>query len=349
MNSNKPAIKTVKESILNHEVQIIYTQIDTTDSGVVTFKDYSYQLNSNRYFYPASTVKLPVAILAAEYTDGTNELSLDIPYITSRDTEKHSVADDISAIFAVSDNESFNRLYEILGRDYINDQLMAKGLNPTRIAHRLSTADAEKSERATIKFFPGYSAETIVLDNARDQPVVPIKNEGIKKGQGVIENERLVKKPMDFSKKNYFPLEAQHNLVKRLIFPENFSKNERFHLSDETRERILNLMKTLPKDAGYTGKEYYDSYVKFFLYGDQKESIPDHITIYNKVGYAYGTLTETAYVVDTKEQIRYLLSATILVNKNGIFNDDTYEYESVGIPFLAELGREIHKLELERR
>ena len=30
------------------------------------FKEFSYQENPKRYFYPASTVKLPVAILALE-------------------------------------------------------------------------------------------------------------------------------------------------------------------------------------------------------------------------------------------------------------------------------------------
>jgi hypothetical protein len=29
------------------------------------------------------------------------------------------------------------------------------------------------------------------------------------------------------------------------------------------------------------------------------------------------------------------------VNSNQIFNDDTYEFEQVGIPFLAALGQEI--------
>jgi len=77
--------------------------------------------------------------------------------------------------------------------------------------------------------------------------------------------------------------------------------------------------------------------------------IPSNIEIYNKVGYAYGTLTETAYIVDTKNDIRFILSATILVNDNGIFNDNTYEYEHIGIPFLAQLGRELYTQEKERK
>jgi hypothetical protein len=41
-----------------------------------------------------------------------------------------------------------------------------------------------------------------------------------------------------------------------------------------------------------------------------------------------------------------MITATILVNEDGIYNDDQYEYETVGIPFLAELGRELYQLQL---
>jgi hypothetical protein len=56
-------------------------------------------------------------------------------------------------------------------------------------------------------------------------------------------------------------------------------------------------------------------------------------------------LTETAYIGDSKAGIGFLLSATILVNANGVFNDDQYEYEPIGIPFLAQLGRELYMYE----
>jgi hypothetical protein len=59
------------------------------------------------------------------------------------------------------------------------------------------------------------------------------------------------------------------------------------------------------------------------------------------VGFAYGTVTDAAYIVDQKTNTRFFLSATILVNKNQIFYDDIYEFETIGIPFLAELGRAV--------
>jgi hypothetical protein len=108
-------------------------------------------------------------------------------------------------------------------------------------------------------------------------------------------------------------------------------------------------MKALPREAGFDKEEYYDSYCKFFLFGDKRDRIPGHIQIYNKVGFAYGTLTDCAYVLDTQNGVEFLLTATILVNQDGIFNDNAYEYEETGIPFLAALGRELYKIELNRK
>jgi len=44
-----------------------------------------------------------------------------------------------------------------------------------------------------------------------------------------------------------------------------------------------------------------------------------------------------------------IINATILVNSNAIFNDDDYDYDTVGIPFLAQLGRELYAYELKRK
>jgi hypothetical protein len=93
---------------------------------------------------------------------------------------------------------------------------------------------------------------------------------------------------------------------------------------------------------------YPDGYCKFFIYGDSEETIPDTIEIYNKVGFAYGTLTDCAYIRDTEKGVEFMLTATILVNENGIFNDDQYEYEETGLPFLSALGRQVYEYEARK-
>jgi hypothetical protein len=43
-----------------------------------------------------------------------------------------------------------------------------------------------------------------------------------------------------------------------------------------------------------------------------------------------------------------MVSATLLVNKDGIFNDDAYDYDAIGFPFMAELGRQLYAKNLKK-
>jgi len=343
LESNNPAIRAITQNADDHQVQIIYTRIERTENDSVVFHDYSYNVDENNYFYPASTVKLPAAVLALEYLQTVEGVTTKTEYTIARDSLTHTVADDIRQIFAVSDNEAYNRLYELLGRDYMNRKLRSKNIKPVRIAHRLSTPNSEEAQRDTLFF---QSEDRIVaLGGGVDQAIKPLNIKNLKKGIGFMRNDTLIDQPMDFSRKNYFPLQTQHSLMKRLFFPENFAEDHRFDLSRQHYELLKKNMHLEPRKNGYDGAEFYDSYGKFFIFGDSKERIPDHIKIYNKVGWAFGTLTETAYITDEQAGIEFFLSATILVNENQIFNDDQYEFESRGVPFLAQLGREIYDLE----
>lgn len=70
-----------------HELQIIYTQINRDKDGKISFQDYQYNVNSKNYFYPASTVKLPIALLAVEKL---NSMNLTTDSIHFRFDEKRS-------------------------------------------------------------------------------------------------------------------------------------------------------------------------------------------------------------------------------------------------------------------
>lgn len=347
-------LNTIFGAPSEYNLQIIYSEIIRKPDGSVEFTDHFYHVDDSLYFYPASTVKLPVAILALEklkeLRENENiEIFKKTNYKIEGDSLLHSIKNDVEAIFAVSDNEAFNRLFEFLGPDEINSKLRAKGLSPVRISHRLSTDDAFNLETKPVTFeVNNVNSTSFTLPVSHNSEIKRLELKEIKKGIGYFENDSLIKAPFDFSLKNYFPLSVQHNLMKRLFFPENFSVNSRFDLDPEDRNFLFMAMSQLPKNAGYDEEEYYDSYGKFFMYGDSKQSIPDNVMIYNKVGYAYGTLTETAYIKDESHNVEFILSATLLVNKNQIFNDNVYEYDTIGIPFFAELGRTIYAHELEQ-
>ena len=97
-------------------------------------------------------------------------------------------------------------------------------------------------------------------------------------------------------------------------------------------------MSASPNKLGLNKEKYPGNFVKFFVRGDEKENdtIKNTLKIYNKVGTAYGQLTETAFI--NSETKKFILTATMYVNENKIINDDIYEYKSVGIPFFASLS-----------
>lgn len=343
-------LSTVFDDPEKYELQIIFSRI-YRKNGKVEFKDFKYRVDPEAYFYPASTVKLPVAVLSLEKINELKKEGIEIDRNTSyhfeNDSVEYTIAEDIKAIFAVSDNDAFNRLFEFLGQDYINNRLKSKSLAPVRISHRLSVGNSDDTITKQIIF--NTEEGSYKLPVTHNSKVEPLKLFDVKKGNAYMENGEKVNEPMDFARKNYLPLETQHRLMKSLYFPEASDAYKSFQLDPEDLGFLKDAMSRLPREMGYDEEEFYDSYGKFFLYGDSKERIPSHVKIFNKVGYAYGTLTETAYIKDSKNDVEFLLSATLLVNENRVFNDNNYEYNEIGIPFLAELGRQIYQKELNRK
>jgi hypothetical protein len=338
LSSTNPKIKAVVDNIKNYEVQILFTEINRIGDSI-SFKDYSYQVNDSNYFYPASTVKFPIAILSLEKMNTNPLINRNTVFNVEGDSIKTTFSNDIKKIFAVSDNDAYNRLFEYLGKDYINSKLSERNIN-TRISHRLSVPNSDVTTTKPLIF---YNQDSIIFktDSIINKPIEPLQLHKIIKGKGYMINDSLVNSPMDFSLKNYLPITSLHNIMKQLMFPELYPYEKQFHVSPDDREFLIKTMTILPQEAGYTSDEYYESYVKFLVFGDSKQPLPNYIKIYNKVGDAYGYLTDCAYIVNEKTNKEYIITATIHVNKNEIFNDNTYEYDTVGFPFLAELGRQL--------
>lgn len=341
LGSENPLIKNVMNNLDNHEVQIVFTGVKR-DGDSVQFQEENFQVNANNYFYPASSVKFPIAFLALEKLQGNDSIQSTSRFFVEGDSIETTIREEITKIFAVSDNDAYNRLFEFLGADHINHRLEEMHIGPVRIAHRLAVADADEPQTRPLVF---YLNDTTLAQwpGTMNTPVEAIDLNSTMKGKGFYDGDSLIESPMDFSKKNYLPVESLHNLMKRVIFPEKFPKEETFKLNEADRKFALEAMSALPYTNGYDREEYYDSYVKFFMFGDKKDPMPEHIRIYNKVGYAYGYLTDCSYIKDEKNGIEFILTATIHVNEDQIYNDNNYEYDEVGIPFLAELGRSIYQ------
>lgn len=337
--SDSPAIKKVMSDPDKYEVQILFTEVNRSNPSVITFDNYEYKVSDKKYFYPASTVKLPTAIIALEKITELETIGRYNQFQMEGDSIETDISDQIRRSLIVSDNEAYNRLFEFVGKDELNDRLKSLGIKG-RISHRLSAPNADD---LTSKSFVFKATDTTVtIPKRENKEIESLSLKGMKKGKGYMENDSLVNEPKDFSKKNYLPVRSLHSIVKRLIFPNAFPENERFKLRTNERLALINTMGLVPGKYGYNIKKYPDNYVKFFVIGDEtdpKVRKPNDIHIYNKVGYAYGYLIDCAYIMNEATKKDYIITAVIHVNENQVFNDDQYEYDEIGIPFLAELGR----------
>jgi hypothetical protein len=162
-----------------------------------------------------------------------------------------------------------------------------------------------------------------------------------------------VEDAFDFSYKNFFPLKDQQRVLRSLIFPESMPTRQRFDLTANDRLWVLQNMSQLPTETMFPpyhlDTSYFPAYAKFLMYGNSRDPIPATIRIFNKIGNAYGYLIDNAYIVDFENHVEFMLSAVIHVNRDGIFNDEKYEYETLGYPFMRNLGQLVYRYELERK
>lgn len=348
-----------------YQIQILYTKIDRNRKNEPHFTTHRYQVNSGQYFYPASTVKLPAVALAFEKL---NKLGIDknTPMFTDADRpEQTAVKSDSTAenglpsvahyakkILLVSDNDAFNRLYEFIGQEEFNDSLHKKGFTNVRIAHRLESPIGPENNRYTnpVRF---EKDGKVVLEQPAKYAAKELKSpEPILKGKGYMKGDELVNEPFDFSSKNYFALEDQHRLLKTLFFPDQVPASQRFNLTREDYRFMYQYMSQFPVETSFPEHytdDYYDGYAKFLLFGATKTRLPRHIRLFNKVGDAYGFLLDNAYIADFEKGIEFMLTAVIYCNEDEIFNDNKYDYETVGFPFMANLGKTIFEYELNRK
>jgi hypothetical protein len=352
-----------------YRLQIIYTQINRDKNNQPSFKNYYFNVDSTFYFNPASTVKLPLALLALEKL---NQLKLpEVNKFTSMqfdsafsgqtnqwkdDTSPNgfpSIAHFIKKAFLVSDNDAYSRLYEFVGQETINRALHTKGYPDTRITHRFVRMTPDENRHTNpVRFIKEDSSLIYQQPAAYNQ--TPFDFSRIAKiGKGYMNSkDSLIHEPIDFTTRNKLPLEAFHQQLKSVLFPLSVPVKQRFNLTNDDYSFLRQYLSQFPGETNYPkydGTQYYDSYVKFFFQDSLHHQLPEGVRVFNKVGWAYGFLTDASYVANFKNKVEYLLSATVYVNSDGILNDNKYEYESVGHPFLYQLGETIYQYELARK
>ena len=349
--------------------QIIFSRISKDSKGEIVLTHYSFNANENIYFYPASLVKLPLSIFAIEKINSLkshgvtlqSKLSIDSNYTCQKSLTIDALSNDsvpsvknyISKALIVSDNESYNRLYEFVSPEYSYQRLNEIGFTHARIISRFAPCDSSENRHTNSFKFYNDSNELMYSQPPSffsKKIFPPFSN--MKIGNAHYSNGKVVKGAKDFSKSNCLPLRYMHDLLIELIYPSLTSIE--FSITESDREYLLNCLASSPQNCDIisikTNAVYNEFMANYLYYGAQKkaEKNPD-LKIYNIVGQSYGFLSDISYFQDSKNEIEFFLSAVIYVNESEVVGNGGYQYETIGFPFLQELGKSIYEFELKNR
>jgi hypothetical protein len=338
----------------DYEIQILYTEVSKNSFGQTEFSDFQFQLNEEKYFYPASTIKLPIAVLTLSKI---NELRAEGANISLKSKIKLSLINNkkeiilkdsitsfqnlIADVFLVSDNSASNVLIDFIGYNYFNSSMSNLGFANTYLNHKFNPDPFVDSSWII------SSLDNEIISSKENQITVLASSNisNLKKGEKRFINGEIKNESLDFSTKNRSSLTDMHNIMKNLIYPE--TALSKFNLNVEDYDFLRYWMSRFTYEdlgAKYIGdSKFFNSYNKFFIHGTDTVLNNTDVRVYNKIGQAYGTSTDSAYIKNYKEDLEFFLTATIYTNKNKIINDNIYEYVDTAIPFLSKLSKALYK------
>jgi hypothetical protein len=359
--------KRVYHDPSKYRLQVIYTQIDRDKNNKPHFTNHYFNFDPQLYFNPASTVKLPLALLALEKLNKLHVKNINknttVFYDSSegwhkplyRDTTSANglpcVAHFIKRAFLISENDPYNRFYQLVGQQDVNRRLHEMGYKDVRITRQFMGLSPDQNRITNpVRFVDKYQ-KTIYFQPAGVNKDSFDFSHIIKIGKGHWDNkDSLVNEPFDFTKHNNISLKDLQQLLQSVMFPQSVPAKQRFDLKQNDYKFLWQYLSQFPSETPvpkYDTTKFYDSYVKFFFRNDSHK-LPEGVRVFNKVGWSYGFLTDVSYVADFKNKIEYMLAATLYVNSDEIINDGKYDYNKVGYPFLYQLGQIIYNYELKR-
>ena len=339
----------------DYEIQILLTKIDQYNSKV-DFQEYKYQHDDNKYFYPASTIKLPIVVLTLkkinELRSKGSEITLKskITLNYKDDYSEFVIRDSITSfqnliadVFLVSDNSASNILIDFIGYNYFNHEMENGGFDKTYLNHKFNPDPYVNST------WQISDLDNNIISSINDNQKIIKANEktnGLEKGERRYFKGEILDESLNFSEKNRSSITDMHNLIKYIFYPEIFDSTNTFNLNVEDYDFLRYWMSRFTyEDIGekFIGDEkFFETYNKFFIHGDEQSVSNEQIRVYNKIGQAYGTSIDNGLIKNYQDNVEFILTATIYTNKNKVINDNLYEYDDLAVPFLAKLSRAIY-------
>lgn len=332
-----------------YRFQLYYTRINNLENNQIRFIEYAYPNAETLYVYPASMVKLPVSIAAVKKIETIHQPEINWYSKILMDSlfcQKALINDSIGfpkyphlnkwiqRMLIISDNNAYTHTYDFLNCRTLHEWLKDWHFEQAKIQNKFISKCMNDSTLYTPDIYILNCADDTIFIQKGDSLCRFIDTNEKKYTVGyTIKKEKNGKKiirhrvPKSFSNHNDWSLKYSHQLMKYLIFDEELKI---LNLSSEHKDSIIKYMGSYPREYSSLQVDtniYYDTWKKFFIYGGKYKRInEDTLRSINIIGRAYGFLSETAYIIDFKNKIHFILSAAIYINPNDIM-DGRYNYE----------------------
>jgi len=305
-NDTSKILNQVFISSKKYKLQVIYTQINRDEFNIPHFTYYTFGVDSNNYFYPASLVKLPLCALALEKLDSLKSLGVNINSTilfdegydcqtkyyreTSSANGNPSIAHCIKQMMLVSNNQAYNRAYEFLGPSHINNRLHQMGYNNVSISHRLVSSCDTLQNRYTNPYKIYDTAGNIIynrsLQYCSQKYINPTK--ALIGKSHMTNGQKLVREPMDFTNYNYVSLKTMNDILVSVMFPLAVDSKKRFDISPENYTFLQKYMSMYPFESNNPAynEKYYPTTLKKYYFRKIKTPQTKNIREYNVVGLA---------------------------------------------------------------
>jgi hypothetical protein len=312
------------------------------------------------YVYPASAIKpfLAVAALRVLNAEADGEIPWNTRFMRCRDDKggcepprpdvdqsvpptddgkhKHQklrVGMEIHKLLSWSDNDAYNRLWDIVGHAEANEQMKTLGFSSVRLHHKMNAPAERSGKTLRVTLLPPGKRGIVEKRRVSELELSPTPAKKLRIGDAYNDEGKLVEEPLDFSDKNYASLEDLQRMMISLARPD-LPRAVGLGITDDQRDRLL---KAMARDPDHPASADHAPLLPGVL-----EALPkERLRYISKSGRAYGFHLENAYVENTETHRALFVAAVVYANPNRVLNDDDYAYDETSRPLLASLGEEL--------
>jgi hypothetical protein len=351
----------VVENAKELRVQALLSEV-IQGEGHPTLRRSGYRVGAE-YIYPASALKPAAAIAALQWLnamkkkhgpwiDRNTPFSLQPVPGSARVQRGLTVARETRKLLIISGNHAYNHLYSLVGQEALNKMMWNAGLKSVRLSHSLSRLRSVEANRKTPAVDLGRGTQKVHIPALTSPLELTIRDvAGLSVGRAHMHGGEQIDEPMDFQFKNHMGVQDLQDMLIMIVRPDIQLGLPGFDLTKAQRTFLIRALRQLPHESTHPiwPRERYDPHrFKPFLKGLERIGSGTQFQVTSKAGRAYGFRIDNAYIEDKKSGRSFFLTAAIYTNRNGVLNDNQYEY-GFGDRFMVDLAEKLTRHLLKKR